>query len=152
MKLQPPDLEIGERDGFAKSDIFGLQRITLNMSLVFRATNQRYLRLASIVGGLCVIRVVDDELYSRARRGQLSDEEAVAFMRLDDARAWDGRGSSSEWHRAWWVFATAEDGSDKLKDARVEAHARDLVRYNLERRRDIVPITCQYIDELHQRD
>ena len=28
-----------------------LQRITFNMSLVFRATNQRYLRLASIVGG-----------------------------------------------------------------------------------------------------
>ena len=128
-----------------------LERIALNMALVFRATNQEYPRLASIVGGLCVMRIVDDELYAKARKGQLSDEDALAFMRVDDARVWEGRETSSEWHRGWWVFATAEDGSGRLQEEQSKGYAHELVRYGLERR-NIVPMACHYIDELHQRD
>ena len=128
-----------------------LERIALNMALVFRATNQQYLRLASIVGGLCVMRIVDDELYAKARKGQLNDEDALAFMKVDDARVWERRETSSEWHRGWWVYATAEDGSARLEEEQFRAHAHDLVRYSIDRR-DIVPMACQYIDQLHQRD
>ena len=97
------------------------------------------------------MRIVDDELYAKARKGQLNDEDALAFMKVDDARVWERRETSSEWHRGWWVYATAEDGSAKLEEEQVRAHAHDLVRYNIGRR-DIVPMACQYIDELHQRD
>ena len=126
-----------------------LEQVMLNMSLVFRATSGRSLRFASIVGGLCVMKVVDDELYTLARRGQLSDEKALAFMRLGDAKAWEGREGSSEWHRDWWVFATAEDGSEQLE--KVGAKVQNVVRHRGQRH-DIVPMVCRYIDEFHQRD
>ena len=126
-----------------------LEQVMLNMSLVSRATSGLSLQCASIVGGLCVMRVVDDELYALARRGQLSEEEALAFLRLDDQKAWEGREGTSAWHRACWVLATAEDGSEQLEE--VAAKFENVFRHK-EQRHDIVPTLCRYIDEFQQRD
>ena len=124
-----------------------LEQVMLNMSLVFRATSGLSPQFASIVGGLCVMRVVDDELYTLARRGQLSQDGALAFLRLDDPTAWEEQEGSSAWHRACWVFATAEDGSEQLKEAAAKFQNRQIGQ-----RHDIVPTACGYIDEFQQRD
>ena len=128
-----------------------LEQVMLNASLVFRATTQSHLRIAPIIAGLCVMKIVNNELYLKARAGTLDMDSALAFMRFEDARAWAGRSASREWNEHWWVIATADDDSARLKEDWVKSMDVGFFRFNVHDRRDVVIISCQYIDGLSNR-
>ena len=129
-----------------------LEQVMLNVSLVFRATTQGQLRAAPVIAGLCVMKIVNNGLYLKARTGTLDTDSALAFMRFEDVGTWASRNTSRDWNQRWWIFATAEDDSEYLKEEWFGHLGRDLFKYDLRDRRDIVVFSCRCIDELAEHN
>lgn len=123
-----------------------LEHVVRNVALVGLATNRLRFRSAPLIAGLCVMRVVDPDLYEKARTGRLRMDEAMRFLKLD------------EWHRETvesverlkdaWIHATAtEKELDTADRERIERHRGNTFAVS---RSDMITKTCEYIDDLWQ--
>lgn len=124
-----------------------LEQVVGNVALVCLATNQHHFRLVSLIAGLCVMRIVDPDLYEKARTGRLGMDEAIRFLRFDE---WDAR--SINWHKEAWIYATATDEELSTQELeRPKAIDQALFRFDMSRS-DMIVTTCSYIDDLWQRE
>ena len=123
-----------------------LEQVVGNVALVCLATNQHDFRLPPLIAGLCVMRIVDPELYEKARTGRLGMDEAMRFLRLEE---WDV--GNVEWHKSAWIYATAT--KNELSTADIE----NMEEYNWTahfrmNRLSMITKTCKQIDDLWQRE
>ena len=125
------------------------EHVVRNVALVGLATNQTRFRSAPLIAGLCVMRIVDPELYEKARTGRLRMNEAMRFLRFDE---WHKESVESvEWFKDAWIYATATE--KELNTADYERiRKRGLGNAFAVSRSDMITKTCEAIDDLWQRE
>ena len=159
MRMDEPDVfdHIAEGIGLM-AEIYSLPLRTLeqvanNVALVCLATNRRNFRFAPLISGLCVMRIVNPEMYEEARTGRLSLDDAVKFLKFDEWNSERVHTSSVEGHKEAWTYATATD--DELRDPQYDdlkkAYGQMLVPFRMTRP-DMITATCKQIDDLWQRE
>ncbi len=139
------------------TEIYGLSLRTLeqvvsSIGLVCLATNERYFRFAPLISGLAAMKIVDPELYEKARTGRLHMNDAMQFLKFDDWGTREIHEGTVQWHKDGWTYATARD--DELRDPKYKylvINHQWLVRFNI-MRSNMVPATCKQIDDLWQRE
>lgn len=126
------------------------EHVVRNVALVGLATNRRKFRSAPLIAGLCVMRVVDPELYEKARTERLRTNEALQFLRLDE---WHRESVETvEWLKDAWIYATATD--EELKNTpdyeriRKRNWGNTFAGSGAVIRSDMITKTCEYIDDL----
>lgn len=135
----------------ALADVYDLSLRTLeqvagNVAFVCLATSERHFRLAPLVSGLCVMRIVDPVLYEKASTRRLGMNEAMNFLRLDEWHT--GRVA---WHKEVWIYATATDEELRALEPELGKEvAKEFLRFNMNRL-DMIPTTCNHIDDMWQR-
>ena len=125
-----------------------LERITLNVSLAYLATNGTSLRFPPIIAGLCIMRVVNHELYGSAKLGNLRSTDALEFMRFERWNAGGPQPANVEWYRRIWTYATATD--DELRNGDWPQIEQAFYQSGIEERRALIPLLCKAIDEFGQ--
>jgi hypothetical protein len=113
---------------------------TLALSLAF--TPQNRLRLGAIMGGLIMMKLLQPQLFLKAKRGTLTLQEAFEFLQFDNPTTEAGE---MEWEQQWWTYLLAEEVPAELVD-----FGRSLrFDYNLGNRGEIVRYTANdVIDRL----
>ena len=127
-----------------------LEHVARNVALVGLATNRLRFRSAPLIAGLCVMRVVDPDLYEKARTGRLRTNEAMRFLRFDE---WHRESVESvEWLKDAWIYATATDEELKNTPDHERIRKRDWgdTFAGAVIRSDMITKTCEYIDDLWQ--
>ena len=111
--------------------------------LALAFTDERRLRLAPILAGLCILKVMYPDLYRKAKEGRLSYTEAKSALGLDATKLGEER--RNEWTVKWWRYCTDPQAEKDL----VQHFDRDMARYNYSSRFAIVPYTANdVIDRL----
>lgn len=118
-----------------------LEQVAGNVALVCLVTNERHFRCEPLIAGLCVMRIVDPELYEKAKTGRLGMDEAMRFLRFDE---W----GTLELHRETWIYATATDEELATLEPELIKKAKQALSYSHLDRWDMIPMTCRYIDDL----
>jgi KAP family P-loop domain len=77
-----------------------------SLAIAFTTSKKiRHFRSGTILGGLCVLKVLEPELFQKAKSGTLTLQEASeAFQFLH----WPP-GHSSEWSKKWWQYVLDSD-------------------------------------------
>jgi hypothetical protein len=130
-----------------------IERVVSNLALVAAAVGPRTFFVAPLVVGLCLMRQLRPQLYSRAKAGSLSWLDAREFLyKISSNAAPDAMGSlqtmrlpRSDWVVNWWRYATL----DKMTDGQLQEHERGLWDFDIDRER-VLPTLAGYVDELFQ--
>ena len=115
-----------------------VERVMTYIALSCAAAGNNPFFLSPLVAGLCVMRHTHPPLYDKARRGELTWEEAATVI-----QPVGGRGVQEGWPLNVWKFTTvggvlAEDDTDRMANIMVPHHAGPPT--------DIIPIMTKYID------
>jgi hypothetical protein len=106
-------------------------------------TPPNYLWLNPIVSRLCTIKVVDPDLFRRAKANRIT----LADIKSVFATAgWKSDGHQ-KWMLEWWIFCLAERQEDH-PDLDWKGFGNSLVRYSLRDRKSIVGLMAGHIDRL----
>lgn len=119
-----------------------IDRIATSISIVVASTNKRNLRIAPIIGGLCIMKVLEPDLYKKARRGQATIAEIEKFFGFEN---WGEDSLVGERTRKWWEYCVVPnlDESEGLW----QNFAQGLFRFNIDDRHEIVPILAtRFVD------
>lgn len=119
-----------------------IERMMSNLALALAFTKPNRLRPGSIIGGLCILRVLAPNLYRRAKEGTLTFSEAASVLFTSPMQ--DGSETRVEWHDHWWRFCLDPGVSDEIK----EGMRRTLIQYNVERERIVPLIANSIVDQL----
>lgn len=107
------------------------------LSIVFTTSKtHNFFMPGPILGGLCVLKAIEPELFQKAKSGNLTFEEtldAFGFSRWPE-------GHSKEWSQKWWKFALA----DKIEENEMPSFD-SLARFGIDDRRDVVPTVANGI-------
>jgi energy-coupling factor transporter ATP-binding protein EcfA2 len=118
-----------------------LERVAAYVALVYAATSERNFREACLVVGLCVMRQIKPDLFTKARSGALRWAEARDFLRLDE---WSNE-NAREYYELWWRYVTEETLPNEPWVRPVESA---LFGYTMDRDM-ILPIICNYVENLY---
>ena len=137
----------------ALADIHGLPLRTLeqvvnNVALVFLGTDDRY--IAPLIYGLAVMRIVDPELYEKARTGRLNMDDALRFLRFDEWNTERIHAETVKRHKDTWTYATVRD--DELDQNTRAALDLRIVPMTGLTGPQLMTMTCEQIDGLWQHD
>jgi hypothetical protein len=120
-----------------------VERIATCVSLARAFVPQNYLWIAPIVALLCVMKVVEPELFRRARDGRITIREVKDFVLQPGPRS-GGVEINTEWVMALWNYCLAKDEPDRT-DGAMQAVRNFLFGYSVDRER-IVPLMVSYLD------
>jgi hypothetical protein len=110
-----------------------LERIATHVALMFAFTNNKVLRLAPVVTGLCIFKAVRPQLFAKAQNGSLEMKDVENFFQF--SRWVEGGNVGANWCHGWWSYCLAEELDSESKEYR---HV--LFQYNIGDRKRIVPI------------
>lgn len=114
-----------------------LERVATHVALTYAAAGPQGLKLAPLIAGLAVIRQVNANLYTKARRGQLSWSDVQQFYRFDD---WPEE--EREWSTGWWRFFT----DHAMTDVEMDKFRPIFYKFAFHDRFDLVPWGTRQID------
>jgi len=136
------------RDGLAAlidgyhGDLRGIEKVASHVALVCAATGDRVLKLAQLIGPLCVMRRARPDLYAQARRGTLEYPQVEEFL---SGGRWE-RDSTLERYRQWWRYAT--DRGQVENEPWFSDINGALFNYCIDERFELVPWACGLIDNM----
>ena len=133
--------EIARLKGFS---LRRLERVATNAALVLASTKDNYFRVASLVAGLCVLRVETPSLYDKARTDRLTYQEVAAALQLNDLKKRISDGRAAHIDALWKVCLNEPAGEDQNLDY---VH-REFWRFSLSPDQAI-PALCRFIDEFN---
>ena len=119
-------------------------KVVNNVALVFLGTDDRY--IAPLIYGLAVMRIVDPELYEKARTGRLNMDDALRFLRFDEWNTERIHAGTVERHKDTWTYATARD--DEL-DQNTRERSQRIGNIPMTGPQQMT-MTCEQIDGLWQ--
>ncbi len=117
-----------------------IERVFSSLALAVTFSDERQLRLAPIMAGLCVLKVKHPSLYLKAKQGMLTYAEAKDALHLGKKSDGEVR-SREEWADNWWRYCTDRDAGQDL----IQQYARDIGSYRFSSRFDVVPFTANNI-------
>jgi hypothetical protein len=80
-----------------------VERVFALLALVVAFTPKGLQKIPALLGGLCVMKVLEPSLFKKAKRGELKFEDAVRFLSGYDAQL------------DWWRFATGTEMDKELQ-------------------------------------
>ena len=125
-----------------------LQQVVSSIVLVCLATNEQYPRFGPLISGLAVMRIVDPQLYAKARNGLLRLNDALQFLKFDEWNIVNIDEYNVKGHKDEWTYATAR--TDELPDG-LKGYGQWILRFRMTRS-DMITTTCKQIDDLWQRE
>jgi hypothetical protein len=123
-----------------------IERIGTHIALFYLATNRKRLRIAPIVICLCVMRLVNPELYRKAQDARLNWQNVEEFLR---AGQWQDMMRDFEFYESWWRFATGLAPKDESDAERHKDMANEIsFKYGIDDCRELQSVTARFIDDL----
>jgi hypothetical protein len=110
-----------------------------NLALALAFTKPNFLRPPPIVGGLCVLKALEPELYAKAKSGTLIYPEIAPLLGLSETPSGDP--AHDEFDTRWWRFCTDPDVSNEF----VQQMGSDLFRYSIRDRQSVVPLVANQV-------
>jgi len=102
-----------------------LERAFTVLSMAIAFTPKDQLRLGPIIGGLVVLKILEPELFLKAKTGRIKLSEVLSALYLEPLG--ENTDRSSEWQVEWWTYCLSEQLPEKLSE-----HARTLYRYHFD--------------------
>ncbi len=122
-----------------------IERIYSQFALSIAVSSDRQLRIAPILAGLCIIKIVNPSIYDRARSGDLRYDDVRVILGFHVAAT----DNAEQWWSEWWRFCTDPENSPENKNKYQSA----IWDYNLSHEREIVPLIVKsIIDRLRPFD
>ncbi len=112
-----------------------IEQIMTRIVLVLASVEKGYLLVSEIIAGLCVIKVMNNSLYRRVKRGDNVLDEILSFLEYDRYKEFDVDVN-------WWVYCYSAEIAEWMKK-----RSEGLWRYNIERDR-IIHFMCENIDRV----
>jgi hypothetical protein len=119
-----------------------LERIFAYVSLAETSIPPRHLKIPYIVSVLCIIKVIDPDLYEFCRSGNVSFSQVHFLMRFEDEHDPRQRDRTSKDAENWWRFALGDLDDEEL----VRQYDRNLAPFSHPHPSTIVPHFCEIID------
>lgn len=119
-----------------------LERAFTVLALAIGLTPKNRLQMGAIMGGLVMMKLLRQDLYKKAKQGDLTLDEARKFLRFEA----DGPASSSgDWEEKWWSYFLLEELPKDLSEM-----IRSISpQYSFRNRKNIVKYTAnEVIDRL----
>jgi hypothetical protein len=106
LSLKPDELRLIQDVAEARRlSLRAIERIAAYVALAKAFTPENYFWLDPIIIGLCVIKILDPEMYRRARSGSLTIGEVKEILAVE---SWPDDGASTEWVIQWWIYCLAK--------------------------------------------
>jgi hypothetical protein len=115
-----------------------IEKVMAVISLAVATTPENHLRVSPLIGGLALMKVLEPDLFVKAKRGRLTFEEAKAFLGFEDLNK--DTEHSWGWVESWWQYATDPDAPQEV----IEQMNRGMFSYGLDRL-DILPYTADTV-------
>jgi hypothetical protein len=144
MALNSDDLNLVQNVAEARRlSLRAIERIVTCISLAKQFTPKNYLWLDPIIIGLCILKITNAELFSRARAGTLKLDEVTTALAITN---WpEDSTTNSQWVLEWWTFCLADKEQD-YPQFDWKGFGKDLSRYGIRDRKDIVRQMAGHID------
>ena len=122
-----------------------LERIAAYMNIISVSTPIRSVEIAELFMVLCIIKVLDPDLYRAARNKRLTLDQLNNFLRTTD---WKDEGRPQEpsqigthvWD--WWAYVLG----GQLNEGTKETLRQSLAQYNFGDPAELIPYYCDLID------
>jgi hypothetical protein len=121
-----------------------IERILTYVSLAKSFTPENYLWLDPIIVGLCIMKVLDGELFRRACSGRITVDEVESLLAID---RWPNDASSVHWSVGWWKYCLADKEED-YPDLDWRSFKQSLFRYSIHDRKGIIGIMADHLERL----
>lgn len=118
-----------------KMSLRAVERVITVMAVSIAYSEKGRLRLAPIIGGLAVMKIINPELYEKARSGKMVWEDFVVFSG-GDARNMSF--SKMDIDYQWWFYCLTEDDSDEFREFRGR-----LANFRRLDKKDIIPFLAR---------
>jgi hypothetical protein len=100
-------------------------------------------RYEPILAGLCILKVVNPDLYKKAKLGELKFQELKGYLWFDEPLAESDR-HVAEAMEKWWRISTDDNVSDELR-----AEFKQItIRFSAGNMRNLVPNTANNVIDL----
>lgn len=116
-----------------------IERVMAIVALSVATTPENHLRMPPLIGGLAIMKVVEPEMFVRAKVGRVRYQEVESFLGLKTLT--DDQGNSWDWAIRWWQFATDPD----MPKDEVDSFSRGLFQYNIRNRLDLLSHTADVV-------
>jgi len=122
-----------------------IERIATQIALVLATTTRGRLRIAPIVAGLCVFKVVSPEMYSKAKNGLLTFKEVEEFFKFHE---WNEYQSGIEYVVEKWKVCLIGELHNDSQD--LSGFKESLWSHGVSDHKQIIPDICNdLIDSLN---
>lgn len=116
-----------------------IERVMAIIALAVATTPSSRLRASPLIGGLALMKVLEPELFVKAKRNRLTFQEASRFFAFDELKT--DRESNWEWVERWWQYVTDPDAPNEV----IESMRGGLFGYNIGDRLDILSYTADAV-------
>jgi len=116
-----------------------IERVMAIVALSVATTPENHLRLPPLIGGLAIMKVVEPEMYIRAKVGRIRYPEVEDFLGLKNLLA--DQENSWGWAVSWWQFVTDPD----MPKEEVDQFSRGLFQYNIRDRLELLAHTADVV-------
>lgn len=91
-----------------------VEHFMTNIALAAAFTTKHTLRPAPLIAGLSILRVVQPELYARAKLKKLTYEEVEKAFSLEHKGDGDSELGYTQWERHWWEYCLNKEISEEM--------------------------------------
>ncbi|ABQ69827.1 KAP P-loop domain protein [Rhizorhabdus wittichii RW1] len=92
-----------------------VEHFMTNIALAAAFTTKHTLRPAPLIAGLSILRVVQPELYIRAKQKKLTHEEAEKAFAFEYKGDGDSELGYTQWERRWWEYCLNKEISEEME-------------------------------------
>jgi len=123
-----------------------LERVFTNLAVFYGSSTETHFRLVPIIVFLCVVKVVDPQLFELLLYQKTSFLEVNSQLKLEKYIINNENNSQAYWLIQWVRFClfNEQEFNDLPEDDEIRGFSKALVRYHLDRIK-IIPITAQKI-------
>jgi hypothetical protein len=117
-----------------------IERVMTILAVSLAFSDKGFFRPPPILGGLCILKVMEPHLFNKAKKGTL-DYSDVSRALAFDVPADDQDKGRVEFYKKWWRFATDPNEDPDLN----QTFHSSLMTYSIDDRRRIVPFVANGI-------
>ena len=120
-----------------------LEKVTTHI-LLFLSSAKKSLKIGPIIVVLCLMKVVNPNLYRKAENGTLTIGEVFDFLQIVKSGSYDT--GSDDWMVGWWIYCIGSEGDQSSIAA--ENYRSSLSQYMMRDRKDVVPYHCGRLNSM----
>ncbi len=120
-----------------------IERIATCVALARAFVPKNHLWISPIISVLCTMKIIEPDLFRRAREGRIALSEVTKFLATDNPHRDDGS-LNVDWIIGWWNYCLA-DKELASSDPAAQPYRNYLFSYSIDRE-SIIPVMARYLD------